>query len=72
MTDQLPQPLKIVRRASDRLTQAEQQRDSLIREAFEPWCRRQYGYTVDDIAEAAGLSRPRVYQIVNEAKGEQS
>jgi DNA-directed RNA polymerase sigma subunit (sigma70/sigma32) len=26
------------------------------------------GYTVDDIAEAAGLSRARIYQIVGEAE----
>jgi plasmid maintenance system antidote protein VapI len=36
---------------------------------FDPDNRSEYGYTVDDVAEAAGLSRARIYQIVNEAEG---
>jgi hypothetical protein len=60
--------LKHIARQTKRIQEAEQGRDEMIREAFLARRRKHYGYTVDDIAEAAGLSRPRIYQIVEEAK----
>ena len=61
------QTLYRVRTKALRVTSAERDRDAAIREAFAQSNRKRYGYTVDDIAEAAGLSRARVYQIVKEA-----
>lgn len=57
--------LKHIARQTQRMIDAEQGRDEMIREAFVPRRRIAYDYTVDDIAKAAGLTRQRVYQIAN-------
>jgi DNA-directed RNA polymerase sigma subunit (sigma70/sigma32) len=44
------------------------ERDEAIRDAFSHEDRREFGYTVEDIAEAAGLTRERIYQIVKETR----
>lgn len=40
--------------------------DSRLRAAIVVAFKNRDGFTVDDIAQAAGLTRQRIYQIVNE------
>jgi DNA-directed RNA polymerase sigma subunit (sigma70/sigma32) len=42
--------------------------DRLLKDAIRSAFKTREGYTVDDIATAAGLSRQRIYQIANDAK----
>lgn len=55
--DQLRDAHRDIRDARDKIETAEQRRDDLIREAIAR------GYPTVDIAAAAGVSPPRVYQI---------
>lgn len=71
MTRRAPWPLLMVSKGVEKIANAETFRDEKIRFAFDSEQRAEYGYTVDDIAEAAGLSRQRIYQIVGEAERDQ-
>lgn len=59
MTD----PITDVRRARTGVERSQVK----LREAIVAAFNDRQGYTVDDIAEAAGLTRQRVYQLVQEA-----
>jgi hypothetical protein len=62
-------PLREITSAVADIRRAKRRRDEAIRAAFPRAVREVFGLTVDDIAEAAGLtSKQRVYQIVEEAK----
>jgi DNA-directed RNA polymerase sigma subunit (sigma70/sigma32) len=60
--------LHLVARKAARISDAERERDEAIRAAFSLTDRHLFGYTVEDIAEAAGLTRERIYQIVKETR----
>ena len=58
----MPDPLAAVRRASQRLAQDAAVRDAAIRTAYAN------GKTLREIAAAAGLTFPRIHQIVKKEK----
>jgi predicted transcriptional regulator len=62
------EPLRHVASARRRVTDSERALRVAIHAAFHG----RQGYTVDDIAESAGLTRQRVYQIVRELDQERS
>jgi hypothetical protein len=62
----LSPPLRVIQHATAGLLRSQCTREQAIRDAFSPELRREYGYTIDDIAEAAGLSRQRIYQLAAE------
>jgi len=57
-------PLSRVREATEARTAAESEWRDAIREAMDAERRTAQGYSVADVVKAAGVSRPRVYQIV--------
>jgi DNA-directed RNA polymerase sigma subunit (sigma70/sigma32) len=61
-------PLHGVTLAVRQVKRAEIERDFQIRNAFDPALRQRHGYTVEDIAKAADLTRERIYQIVKETR----
>jgi hypothetical protein len=61
-----------LRRLVETISRQERQRDRLIRQAFDPERRRALGYTIDDIGEAADLSRQRIYQIAGDSEAGQA
>jgi hypothetical protein len=62
-------PLRDIENVVRTIAEHEALRDRTIKTAFSLDLRRGHGYTVDDIAEAAGLTRERIYQIVKEGSG---
>jgi predicted transcriptional regulator len=61
-----PLPLRVIEHVTAGILRSQRTREEAIRDAFKPAMREEFGYTVEDIAEAAGLTRERIYQIVKE------
>ena len=58
-----PDPIKRVAAARSRVTDSERALRVAITQAFND---RSAGHTVEDIAQAAGLTKQRIYQIARE------
>lgn len=59
-------PLTRLRDATKAREEAESEWRDAIRDAMDAKARTEQGYSVADVVTAAGVSRPRVYQIASE------